>query len=796
MVMLHGGGGAVARYNPKPGRENMQPVAEAEVLAAASAGQVLDCLDADSRRTLDAAILRRCCLELREQIDPRGMRLRNAVITGHVDLAGLELPFPLRFEACDFDAALRVEGAQLFELAVTGCPRLPGLLANGVRIRRDLDLSRSTVTGALRTTASTSKSSAIWLCESDIGGRLLCVDTAIDGDGERALQADQMHVGGNIRLLHQFRARGEVRLIGVRVAGSVDLTAARIESPLTGLALDLSDSIIDGSLFLIDDGRGRGPELRGRIDMGGTRIGGQFLVRDARIGAVSTVPVGNAYSRTSQSGTAISGPRLCVGAETTLGGTCQVTGGIDLAISELSSLSIGPGCSLRAPGRTALNLTNAEIAASLAIGRGAKIEGTTRLTGAHVRGRLTMKGVRFTAAQGKTLLAGQGLTVDGAAELQDVRASGGRLHLGSANLGSLVAAGARISNPGGLTLSLHHATIRGSLILADGFSSDGMVSLNQATVGGRLECGEGTFTCPGPSDRNPGGHALEAVSAEVRGGMHLGSFTVRPSLDFTNATTPFLADMPERWPPSFVISGFSYDRLEQAPAAARGSTSNRGASNHGAWNHRARVAWLARQASYDAGPYEQAARVFRQHGHPEGATAILIAQHRRAGQDVSGRWSRPRRALNTFHRLTIGYGYQPARVLWLLAALLVLVTGSLLVPAAQASLRAATQSGAVYTTQGPLLEGNPVIASQPAAAAGGSGTDACGDGQVRCFNAELYAIDTVVPLVSLDQRSTWYPDAHAPDGTFMQWWLNAATVLGWLLSSIFVLALAGLARSA
>jgi hypothetical protein len=30
----------------------------------------------------------------------------------------------------------------------------------------------------------------------------------------------------------------------------------------------------------------------------------------------------------------------------------------------------------------------------------------------------------------------------------------------------------------------------------------------------------------------------------------------------------------------------------------------------------------------------------------------------------------------------------------------------------------------------------------------------------------------------------------------MQWWLDIATILGWLLSSIFVLALAGLARSA
>jgi hypothetical protein len=29
----------------------------------------------------------------------------------------------------------------------------------------------------------------------------------------------------------------------------------------------------------------------------------------------------------------------------------------------------------------------------------------------------------------------------------------------------------------------------------------------------------------------------------------------------------------------------------------------------------------------------------------------------------------------------------------------------------------------------------------------------------------------------------------------MEWWLNAATLLGWLLSSIFVLSLARLARA-
>jgi len=151
----------------------MDQVGEAELLAAATAGQVLVCGNGSARRRVPADLLRRCCRELRDQIDPRGVRLSGAEVTGRLDLAGLDVPFPLRFEGCSFASPVMVEGAQLAELALTGCDKVPGLLANGVRIRRDLDLSRSHVTGALSTSASTSKLSAIWLCESEIGGRLL-----------------------------------------------------------------------------------------------------------------------------------------------------------------------------------------------------------------------------------------------------------------------------------------------------------------------------------------------------------------------------------------------------------------------------------------------------------------------------------------------------------------------------------------------------------------------------------------------------------------------------------------------
>jgi hypothetical protein len=759
---------------------DMDHVGEAELLAAATAGHVLDCGDGGRRRSVDAALLRRCCRELADQVDPRGVLLRGAAVTGCLDLAGLDVPFPLLFDGCSFTWPVKVEGARLYELILTGCDEVPGLLANGVRIRRDLDLSRSHVAGTLSTTASTSKRSAIWLCESEIGGRLLCVDTVIDGGGERSIQADRLHVTGNVRLLHGFTARGEVRLIGARIGGSLDLTGACIESAGTGLALDLGEAVIEASVFLIDDPQGRRPLIRGRIDMGQARIGGQFLVRNATLEARAGTPVGSAYSRSRADGTALSAPRLLVGAELTLDGTCQVTGGIDLSMSQLGSVSVRPGCSLTAPGRTALDLTNTELLSAFTVGEKVPVQGTVRLGGARIHGNLRLRGAVLSDPEGRSLLAAQGVNVEGEAELQNLEATGGDLGFRAAAIGSFVdAAGAKLHNPGGYTLNLVQANVKGSVRLVDGFESTGEVVLNRAAIEGRLICTQGIFHYVGPAEPGEEPDAIEAISATIRSGMDLGWKSISPRVDFTNTRTSFLADDPGTWPSRYVIVGFTYDRFEQPQGFTRWP-----------WDHAARAAWLSRQVIYDAGPYEQAARVFREHGYTAGAEAILIAQRRHARRAITGRGAPLRRALDAAFSTTVAYGYRPRRVVWLLAILLVLVIASLEIPTAQATMRATTSAGQVYSTHGLVPGAGPVRA----AAVPPARSDACGGGEVRCFNPVLYAIDTVVPLVSLDQRSTWYPDPSLRDGAFMQWWLNAATLLGWLLSSIFVLSLARLSR--
>ena len=167
-----------------------------------------------ARAADDADLVRRFCVGRAKDVDPRGIRLRRRVMTGTLDLTGVDIPFPLRFDECEFEQRRSCTARGSRSSAITGCPVLPGLLANGIAVQGDLDLSRPSFVGAHATSASTSRKAAIWLCESDIGGRLLCVDTTIDPDGERAIQADRMRVGGTVRLLHNFHAKGELRLVG------------------------------------------------------------------------------------------------------------------------------------------------------------------------------------------------------------------------------------------------------------------------------------------------------------------------------------------------------------------------------------------------------------------------------------------------------------------------------------------------------------------------------------------------------------------------------------------------------
>ena len=673
---------------------------------------------------------------------------------------------------------------------------LPGLLGNGVNVRRDLNLSGSTVTGALTTTASQSRSAAIWLCESQVGGRLLCVDTFIEpGDG-RAIQADRIRVGGTVRLIHDFTAGGEVRLLGARIDGSIDLTGAHLAAR-DGLALDLADAVIGGSLYLIGRRGGRGLQADGRIALNSAQVAGRVIVGDATVAASSLAPGGN-YTDPSVRESAFSASRLSVGGDLTFEGRCRFAGRVDLPLATLGRLTADHDCRFDAPGSTAVDLTNAEVGSHLRLAAGVRVRGTLRLTGATIHGSLSLKGLQLSDPDGRSCLAAQSTTVDGDVALHGLSTTGGKVNFRAATIGgALDLRDAALDNADAFTLSLHRAHVRGSVLLVSGFRSTGAVMLDRAVVDGRLDCTGATLVCGEPTPENPRGIALGARSTTVRGGMHLAWARIASAVDLTGAATSALADDVDAWPERYTLTGFTYERFAAV---------HRDRSAH-VWDVDARREWLRRQQEFDAGTYEHAARVFRQHGYQREAEDLLIAQRRDAARAVARRPGTSRFGAALHHASsplfgwTVGYGYRPGRVLWMLAALLVAVTVTVLLPDAKTTFRATDPAGNVYATTGRLVTvaapdgvNNAESFAVPAARAPAS--DPCGDGQVRCFNPMFYAVDTVVPLVTLGQRSTWYPNRAAPWGTVVDTWLNLATLLGWVLSSIFLLSFTRLARTA
>ena len=185
-----------------------------------------------------------------------------------------------------------------------------------------------------------------------------------------------------------------------------------------------------------------------------------------------------------------------------------------------------------------------------------------------------------------------------------------------------------------------------------------------------------------------------------------------------------LIDDPDRWPHTLLLDGLTYTALEpNLPAGGR-------------------LEWLCRDpGGFQPGPYEQLAAHYTATGRPDQARRVLLAKERRHRSTMApiGRiWS-------LLQDITVAYGYQPWRAaLWLLA---LLAGGSLL-----------------YHRYPP-----------PALSPGGA----------PHFNAVVYTLDLLLPLVDLGQKHAFNPAG------VMQWFSYVLVAAGWVLATTIA---AGVAR--
>ena len=162
---------------------------------------------------------------------------------------------------------------------------------------------------------------------------------------------------------------------------------------------------------------------------------------------------------------------------------------------------------------------------------GASFDGLLEVTQSEVRRGISLDSARVShvvklsgstiSAKTTAALNADGLAVGGNMLLRDQFHSVGELRLVGARIGGqLVCTGGRFENPEGIALDACAAEISGSTFLnktrddSEGFYATGMVQLIGARIGGQLSCRGGRF-------ENPGGNAINADGAEIRGDVYL-----------------------------------------------------------------------------------------------------------------------------------------------------------------------------------------------------------------------------------------------------------------------------------
>lgn len=202
---------------------------------------------------------------------PRPVQLVGAWIEGRIDLRQAAVPDGLWFYRCVFDATPRLDGARVGgSVAFPGC-LLPGLRAEDCIVAGELALnSGCTVRTELRLQRAT--------IGSDLNlerAQLRSADRS-DTPIRRRVSADGARIDGDAVLAGGFESDGDVRLVGVRIAGDLRAGRARVSGDVDddgqrGDALNLDGARIAGNVALDD-----GFAATGVVRLKGSRIAGDL----------------------------------------------------------------------------------------------------------------------------------------------------------------------------------------------------------------------------------------------------------------------------------------------------------------------------------------------------------------------------------------------------------------------------------------------------------------------------------------------------------------------------------------
>ncbi|WP_030245895.1 hypothetical protein [Streptomyces sp. NRRL S-455] len=218
-------------------------------------------------RTVRASVLRALLLSApQEDGEIAALRLAGARITGVLRLQYADIDHAVRLSDCFFEEAPVLYGARLRQLNLRGSV-LPGLVAATLR-----------VDGVLRVSGCRFEGRPVRLGGAQIAGALFMDGARIEGPltGQPALQLNHVTVGDGLSA-SGLRIRGEIRLTGASVAGSITFNESRMEVGPGEPALDAETLAVEGDVLL------RRVDVRGWIGLRGARIAGRLDLSHARL---------------------------------------------------------------------------------------------------------------------------------------------------------------------------------------------------------------------------------------------------------------------------------------------------------------------------------------------------------------------------------------------------------------------------------------------------------------------------------------------------------------------------------
>ncbi|MGF1594112.1 MAG: hypothetical protein ACFCUW_12570 [Kiloniellaceae bacterium] len=621
---------------------------------------------------------------------------------------------------------------------------------------------------------------------AEIRGNLSCGGGTIRSSHGCAFQGDTIEIRGNLFLGEGFSAIGQVRLNGAQISGQILCHVATIEG-YEGIAFVAEGIHVGGDVFFTS-----GHFSLGVVSLAGATIGGALLcdnssfvnpsglsisaigaqvkqevrlshefksegcvdLRDAEIGEFRCE---TAHFENS-SGVSILAPGLKVRGNVRFGKEFLSKGSINFASSNIGGMFWITRARFENYGETAFLIDRIRIVGSIIFEDGFSSRGSVSCCGSTIEGQFVCRG---TICDGD----GYALRLNGSTVQADVFLANGLTVIGGVSLpgltvgGSLLFSGGSFQGASGPSIWAEGISVKQDLLMTKAFSSDGEINLSVSWVGGDVVCSDALFVASELNDQQRLPCAVRFTGLRVDGRFLCRRSKFIGGVFLNYARVSVLADAKSAWPDSgmLVLDGCEYQSIGiNSPVSFED-----------------REEWLGLQQAFRSQPYEHLSRLLRHIGHERDAKKVAIAkqiQLRKSGllTRKEGIWSH---ILEQF----VGYGYEPWRVL---------IGAAVLVGAGASIFDLGYSSGLITPADSRVFLHTEYIEN---------GGNWLPPEYVR-FNAILFSFDVFLPIVDLHQESHWLPNMKGGWG-WVLWvvmWIHIS--LGWLLTSIFVAALAGIIK--